>query len=125
MKVEGYFDSLKKANEVVEKLKDAGFNEASLDLKDETIKDKNTITNLPGTETNTSLSDLVLESGDRGIKIDQAPLTASDPMVSGMAGFNEIADLSHKIVVKTSPDDFDKAKKIIAEMGGTLNNPNV
>lgn len=122
MKVEGYFDSLKKANEAVSALKNAGFQNASLDLMDETIKERNVITNLPGTEMNTSLSDLVLESGNRGIDIGKAPLSAADPMVSSMAGFEEIADLGHKIVVEVNNSAVDEAKNIISKMGGSLDN---
>ncbi|SNT09286.1 hypothetical protein SAMN05446037_103912 [Anaerovirgula multivorans] len=122
MKTEGYFDSLKEANEAITALKNAGFKNTSLDLMDETIKEKNVITNLPGTEMNTSLSDLVLESGNRGIDIGKAPLSAADPMVSGMAGFEEIADLSHKIVVEADSKDIKEAKSIISKMGGSSDN---
>lgn len=120
MRIAGYFDSLKNANKAIDELRKAGYEKAFLDLKDETMKDKNTITNLPGTQMNTSLSDLVLESGNRGIDIDKAPLSAADPLVSGIAGFKEITDLSHKIVVEVKKNSADDAKSIIEKMGGSL-----
>ncbi|AOY77601.1 hypothetical protein [Clostridium formicaceticum] len=121
MRIEGFFDNFKKTNEVIDALKAAGFKTAFLDLKDERIGERNLITNLPGTETSPSLSNLVLESGNRGADVEQSPLAAANPMVSGMAGFEEIADYSHKVVVEANAKDVDRAKDIISKMGGELN----
>ncbi|SDK36691.1 hypothetical protein [Natronincola ferrireducens] len=125
MKIAGYFNSLKIANEAIEALHRVGFKNATLDLKDNTVGDGNYITNLPGTEMSTSLSNLILESGDRGIDIDKAPLSAANPMVSGMAGFDEIADYGHKIVVDADDEDEEEIKALITKFGGELNIPDM
>jgi len=52
------------------------------------------------------------------------PLAAASPMVSGMGGFEEIADVNYKVIVNTEDNNAEKAKQIIKKMGGDLNDPN-
>ena len=52
------------------------------------------------------------------------PLAAASPMVSGMGGFEEIADVNYKVIVNTEDNNVEKAKQIIKKMGGDLNDPN-
>ncbi|SKC40934.1 hypothetical protein [Maledivibacter halophilus] len=49
----------------------------------------------------------------------------ASPMVSGMGRMNEVADIDCKVVVEAEENDMDDAKKIIKDMGGILDNPNV
>lgn len=125
MKITGYFDSLKKADNTVKKLKNLGFSNAYVDSNDHYIEARNMRTNLAGTETAPSLSGLVLNSGDPFVEEDKAPLAAANPMVSGMAGFEEIADYSFIAVVETDEKNKDQVAKIIKSMGGELYNPNI
>ncbi|MCX7921959.1 MAG: hypothetical protein N3B21_08110 [Clostridia bacterium] len=125
MKVEGFFRSIKAANEAVEKLKNTGVNKAFVDLNDHYNEERNIETNLPGTETSTSLSGLVLESDAHGIARGKSPLNAASPMVSGMGGFEEIADINCKVIVEAGEQEVNKVKQIIKEMGGELDSPNL
>lgn len=124
MKVEGYFANIKTANEAVAKLKEAGFDKAVVDINDHYIDDRNVETNLAGTEMSTSLSGLVLESDANGIGKGKSPLNAASPMVSGMGGFEEIADVNCKVIVNTDERASGQAKQILREMGGDLEGPN-
>jgi hypothetical protein len=126
MKVEGFFHSIKNANDTIKKLKESGFSKAYLDLNEHYIGERNVEQNVIGTENAVSLSDMVLGSGsptlsDRG----KAALAAASPMVSGFGNFDEIADINCKVIVETDDDSGDKARRIIEEMGGNLNSPNV
>ncbi len=127
MKIEGYFPSIKAANEAIKQLQQAGYKTSYLDLKDEYEESRNTNINFAGTETGSSLSDLVLGSGGT-VQEDRskAPAAAADPMVSGMANMKEITDVNSKITVELDNKNNSKdAEKIIKKMGGTLDNPDV
>jgi hypothetical protein len=124
MKIEGFFKNIKRANKVVEELKKEGFSNAAVDINDH-FTDRNVETNLPGTVSAPSLSGLVLKSGDYAVERAKAPLTAASPMVSGMGGFEEIADVNYKIVVEADEKDIDKVKQIISKLGGNLDSPNI
>lgn len=124
MQIEGFFGKLKTANDTIEKIKGLGIKDVFLDMNDHYNEDRNVQTNLPGTETSVSLSGLVLGSGAYGISRDKAPLNAASPMVSGMGGFEEIADVNCKVIVNLKEEDASKVKQIIREMGGDLESPN-
>lgn len=117
MKVVGYFNTLKKANEAIDGLRKAGFENTYLDLKEEELRDINVTRNVAGTETATSLSELVLKSGSGGFERDKTPLTAADPMVSGMGGFDEIADFSYKVSVETSNENKIRVRNLLNGLG--------
>ncbi|QUH20430.1 hypothetical protein [Alkaliphilus sp. B6464] len=120
MKIEGYFDNLKNANEAVNLLKESGLNNASLDLNDN-FPDRNVERNIAGTETAPNLSNLVLGSGNLGFTDStKAPLLAASPMVSGMAGFEEIAGYNYKVVAEISDEEVEQAKKIFHQFGGSI-----
>lgn len=125
MKIEGYFSGIKRANEVAKELRRSGFGTAYVDLNDHYMQDRNVQTNLPGSVTAPSLANLVLKSGAYGIEGSKSPLAAASPMVSGMGGFEEIADVNCKVVVEVNSDTEKTAKSIIENMGGELQNPNV
>lgn len=127
MKIEAYFKSIKRANDTVTKLNASGFTKAYTDLKDNMSTDLNMVTNLAGTEAAGSNSGLVLKSEGHLPNDDprKTPLEASSPMVSGMAGFEEITDLNCRVVVEADPENMDEIKKVLSSMGGNLNNPNV
>lgn len=126
MKIEGYFSGIKNANEAVEKLKSAGFNNSIRDINDHYVEFNNGIqARLPGTEDAPNLSSLVLNSGEHIEDPSKRPLDAASPMVSGMGGFEEIMDVNYKVVVNIDSEDVEKAKQIIKSMGGDLRDPNL
>lgn len=125
MKIEGYFSSMKNANETAAKLKDKGFDKVFVDMNDHYIENRNVEINVPGTETAASLTGLVMESDAQGIGMRKGPLAAASPMVSGMGGFEEIADVSCKVVVEADESSKDRVKQVIREMGGELDSPHV
>lgn len=126
MKLEGFFGNIKNANDTIKQLKQSGFENPYLDLNDFYDENKNTRRNIPGTANGSSLSNLVLGSG-ANIVTDRskAPLAAANPMVSGMGRMNEITDINCKVVVEVDDNNVENAKKIIEDMDGTVDNPNV
>jgi hypothetical protein len=126
MKIEAYFSGIKNANEAVQKLKNAGFNNALADINDHYVEFNNGVQpRLPGTENAPNLSSLVLSSGEHIEDSSKKPLDAASPMVSGMGGFEEIMDVNYKVAVNIDLKDVDKAKQIISESGGDLRDPNL
>lgn len=125
MKIESYFANIGTANKALERLKSAGFSNAFVDLNDHYDPRRNVRTNLPGTETSPSLSGLVLESDSHVVDRSKGPLTAANPMVSGIGTFDEIADVNCRVIVEAGEGNADTARRIMKEMGGSLDNPNV
>ena len=123
MIIEGYFSSMKIANEVLAKLKSEGFKGAFVDINEH---NNNTYSQrgLVGTEEISSLSGAVLgEVNTRGGG-GNSPLAAASPMVSGMGGFEEIANINCKVVVDVNEGSIENTKNIISSMGGTTDDPN-
>lgn len=126
MKIEGFFGNIKKANDTIKQLNETGFKKAYLDLNDYYDVNRNNQINQAGTENSASLADLVLGSGSTIVSDrSKAPLAAASPMVSGMGKMSEVADVDCKVVVEVEDNNIDNAKKIIRDMGGSLDNPNV
>jgi hypothetical protein len=101
MKLEGYFSGIKAANIAVERLNKAGYKEAVADLNDHYILDNNPGVNIPGTDIGAkNLSSYVLNSDEGLDDPRKGPLLAASPMVSGMGGFEEIADVNYRVTVK-------------------------
>ena len=119
MKIEGYFSSVKTANEVVERLKSEGYKGAFVDIN-EHMNNAYSERGLLGTENIASLSQAVLGEGEKV----NSPLAAASPMASGMGGFEEIANINCKVVVEASDRNLESAKNIINSMGGTTDDPN-
>jgi len=119
MKIEGFFSSVKTANEVVSKLKSEGYTGAFVDINDH-FNDAYSERGLLGTENISSLSQAVMGEGEKV----NSPLAAASPMASGMGGFEEIANVNCKVVVEISGRNLEAAKKIISSMGGDLEDPN-
>lgn len=125
MKIEGYFTGIKAANETVEALKKVGIINAVADINDHYVGNDNAGINNPGTDSSTnSLASLVLRSDEPLSDPRLGPLVAASPMVSGMGGFQEIADVNYKVIVDTENKDAERAKQIMKKMGGDLNDPN-
>lgn len=125
MKIESYFSGIKAASEAVEALKKVGINNAVADLNDHYTGNTNSGTNLPGTASSSnSLASYVLSSDESLSDPMLGPLAAASPMVSGMGGFEEIADVNYKVIVNTEDNNAENAKQIIKKMGGDLNDPN-
>lgn len=125
MELVGYFETLKKANEAVKQLQDSGFHNASSDMNDHYIEENDAHINLAGTETAPSLSGLVMNSGDSDLDMSKRPLAAADPAVSGMSGFDEITNINNRVLVEVNENNLSNAKKIIEEIGGTIEDPDV
>jgi len=123
MKIESYFSGIKNANIAVEKLKSEGFKNAFSDINSHDSIN-NVIVKEGGVLNASSLSGIVLNSSNTLYTTDQGPLAAASPMASGMGGFEEIADVNYKVVVDTDENDGDRAKQIIQELGGDLDDPN-
>lgn len=119
MKIEGYFSGIKAANEAVEALKNVGIQDAVADINDH-YTGLTDPSNSGAGRNPVNLSDLVLTNDDH----NAGSLAAASPMVSGMGGFEEIADANYRVIVNIDDKDAEKAKQIIAKMGGDLNDPN-
>lgn len=125
MKIEGFFSGIKRANEVARELRRAGFGTAYVDINDHYIFNRNVQTNNAGTTSSPSLASLVLNSGNYEKYEGMSFMAAASPMVSGMGGFEEIADVNCKVVVEVNEETEKTAKGIIENMGGTIENPNL
>ena len=124
MKIEGYFSGIKNANTAVEKLKTAGYLKSVSDLNEHYSMRNNTFPSLGGNNNAPSLSNIVLNSGNSLEDINNGPLLAASPMVSGMGSFEEVADINYKVTVEAEDKEVDTIKEIISNMGGILDNPN-
>ena len=126
MEIVSFFGNIKKANEAVGKLNEFGC-KVYVDSNSHYDEDTNMKTDIPGTETAPTLSGLVINSGEGPAILDQSKgsLMAAMPDVSGMAGFEEIASISCKVIVEDNGKDKNKIENIITKYGGTLDNPNV
>lgn len=127
MKIEAYFKTIKRANDTVKELKASGFNNAFVDMRENYESDLNITTNLAGTETSGSNSGLVLKS-EGHIPTDdprKSPLEAASPMVSGLGGFEEIADYNCKVVIETDSKSAEEVKDILNKMGAKLDSPDL
>lgn len=122
MKIEGYFNSIKTANEVVEKLRSEGFRGAFVDIN-EHMNNAYSQSGLVGSENISSLSEAIFGDGNRGERIN-SPLAAASPMASGMGEFEEIANINCKVVIEGNDSNIENAKNIISSMGGTTDDPN-
>lgn len=125
MKIQGYFSTIKNADMAVNKLKNLGFSNTYRDINDHVGLNNSTESSIPGTENAPSLAGVVLNSGEPINYQDKATLAAASPMVSGMGGFEEIADINYKVVVDASSDDAENIKRIIEEAGGDIEDPNL
>ena len=126
MKIEAYFSGIKNANEAVEKLKGAGFNNSVSDINDHYLEYNTGLSAvLPGDENTPNLSSLVLNSGPSIEDPSKRPLNAASPMVSGMGSFEEIEDVNYRVIVNLDENDENKAREIIKQMGGDFKDPNL
>lgn len=123
MKIEGYFDSIKTANEAVAKLKSEGFEGAFVDINDH-MNDAYSQRGLVGSKEISSLSGAILGETNNIGEEGSSPLSAASPMASGMGGFEEIANINCKVVVEAGDKNTENAKNIISDMGGTTDDPN-
>jgi len=123
MKIESYFSGIKNANIAVEKLKREGFTKAYSDINSHDSIN-NVVAKEGGVLNSLSLSGIVLNSSNTLYTTEQGPLAAASPMASGMGGFDEIADVNYKVIVDVDEKDVSRAKQIIKDLGGDLENPN-
>ncbi|GKX68234.1 hypothetical protein [Inconstantimicrobium mannanitabidum] len=123
MKIEGFFSDIKSANGTVDKLKSAGFTGAFVDINEHNNNAYSERGRL-GTEEISTLSEAVLGEGNNRGESVNSPLAAASPMVSGMGGFEEIANINCKVVVEVNDGNIENAKQVIKDMGGTTDDPN-
>lgn len=123
MKIEGYFSSIKTANEAVARLKSEGFDGTFVDIN-EHRNNAYSQSGVVGSEEIASLSSAVLGENNSRREGGNSPLAAASPMASGMGGFEEIANINCKVVVEASNKDIENARNIISSMGGTTDDPN-
>jgi hypothetical protein len=123
MKIESYFSGIKNANIAVEKLKREGFTKAYSDINSHDSIN-NVVAKEGGVLNSSSLSGIVLSSSNTLYTTEQGPLAAASPMASGMGGFDEIADVNYKVIVDADEKEVIRAKQIIKELGGDLEDPN-
>ena len=124
IKIEGYFSNIKRANEVLAKLKSEGFKGAFVDMN-EHINDVYSERGLVGSKEISSLSEAVLGKSSNSGEGGSSPLAAASPMVSGMGSFEEVADINCKVVVNVNDENIENAKTIITSMDGTIDDPNI
>lgn len=124
MKVEAYFSGIKNANEAVDKLKSQGIN-AYADLNDHYQVNTDVRTKEVGPLSTASNSDLVLNSGTPSGSTGKSPLLAASPMVSGMGGFEEIADVNYKVIINVDSNKEGTVKNIIESLEGSMQSPNL
>ena len=123
MKIESYFSGIKNANIAVEKLKREGFTKAYSDINSHDSIN-NVVAKEGGVLNSSSLSGIVLSSSNTLYTTEQGPLAAASPMASGMGGFDEIADVNYKVIVDADEKEVIRAKQIIKDLGGDLEDPN-
>jgi hypothetical protein len=118
MKIEAYFDSIKTAKETVEKLRGEGFKGAFVDINEHN-NDVYSQRGMVGSDEVPTLSSAVLGE-DNG----NSPIAAASPMASGMAGFQEIANINCKVVVESDDRNEENVRNLIKSMGGTTKDLN-
>ncbi|WP_234122481.1 hypothetical protein [Clostridium hydrogenum] len=124
MKIQAFFSGIKNSNKVVSKLKSEGI-DAYTDINDHYDINAENRSMTKNFLTSPSNSNLVLNSASPSTgRDDRSPLSAASPMVSGMGGFEEIADVNYKVIVNVDPSNKKKAEEIIKELGGEIKNPN-
>jgi hypothetical protein len=124
LRIEAYFRNTKEALDAASNLKRSGYNHNYIDMNEHYVYNIDPGTNLAGTETGQSLSNLTLGSGDVVIgDRTKAPLMAASPMASGMGGFEETASIRCKLIVDTGNNSEETAKSIILNSGGSIDNP--
>lgn len=125
MKIEAFFSGIKNANEVVSKFKNEGI-DAYTDINDHYDLDVENRSVSKNFLTSPSNSNLVLNSASPSTgRDDRSPLSAASPMVSGMGGFEEIADVNYKVIINTDDSGKKKVEEIIKSCGGSLRSPNL
>ena len=120
MKIEARFKKYPDAFNILTKLKAKGLEDAHIPADSFSLNQNGNI-DVPGSHNATSLSNLVLNSGD---DTDQtpSPLGAADPMVSGMGGFEEITEDTYSVVVNADEGNFDQIRHLIVNAGGRIEN---
>lgn len=123
MKIEGYFSSMKAANETVNKLKSQGLNGAFVDINEHRTEAYSKDNQVASADIPT-LSQAVLGTNNGAGDGSSSPLAAASPMASGMGGFEEIADINCKVVVEAADGNEENVKNTIRSMGGSTDDPN-
>lgn len=118
--VTGYFASIYQAQRAISLLNEQGFKKTSLDIVDRFSNDTHTKNHGVLSVNNGSLSTLVLKPEEGVIPMEQRPLYAADPHVSGMGRFSEIADANIIITVKAEDNDENRIIEIIKQNDGEI-----
>lgn len=116
MRVKAYFYSLSNANKVKEELNKMGI-KSFIDIIDKYADTYNDKRNIAGTVTGPSLASLVLKSG-YPFDIRKSPLMMSDPMISGIGDYEEVADFNIQLNIDVTDDKIDSVSKIVNSYNG-------
>ncbi|WP_294182081.1 hypothetical protein [uncultured Clostridium sp.] len=116
MRVEIYYNGLKNANNAVEKLKNAGFPNAMVDLNDNYIDLYNTNSNL---ESDMNFSN-VINSRKFTNDSSQKMSISGSPMSGGFENLREIENTNYKVVIDSDSFNLQKLKEVIGETGGQI-----
>lgn len=125
MHIEGFFPTMKEANDAISKLKSLGYTHAVLDMNDHYIENRNTDINRAGNAEAPSLTGLVFQSGPAAIDENLGPLLAASPMASGFGRFDEVANINCKVIVKADNESEAEVQAVIKEFGGITESPNI
>ncbi len=113
MKIEGFFENSKVANETIAELKESGFQKAYVDLNDNY-----------NIEASKELSGLSEPANNQIIGYKKSPLKPTNSQISCMGFFDEAVNCNCRVVVDIDIDNNEKVKEIITKNGGIFENPN-
>ena len=118
MRIEIYYNGIKNANDAVKKLKNAGFQNAIVDLNDNYIDLYNANSDL---EPDINFSN-VINSDRFSRNSSQKVRTSGSPLLGGYGNSREIENTNYKVVINSDFFDSQKLKEILRETGGQIKN---
>ncbi|CAB1245041.1 hypothetical protein [Clostridium sp. HV4-5-A1G] len=118
MRIEIYYNGIKNANDAVKKLKNAGFQNAIVDLNDNYIDLYNANSDL---EPDINFSN-VINSDRFSRNSSQKVRTSGSPLLGGYGNSREIENTNYKVVINSDSFDSQKLKEILRETGGQIKN---
>ncbi|MEY8000037.1 hypothetical protein AB8U03_07465 [Clostridium sp. Mt-5] len=118
MRIEIYYNGIKNANNAMEKLKNAGFNNTAVDLNDNYIDLYNSNS---GLGSGINFSNIINSEGSIR-NSSQKVLDSGSPMLGGFGNLREIEDTNYKVIINSDSFDSQKLKEIIRETGGQIKN---
>ncbi|MCX8128645.1 MAG: hypothetical protein N3I35_00905 [Clostridia bacterium] len=118
--ISAVFEKMGEGKKAVDALRETGYKRAYLDMVDNYLSEYSSEINFAGTRSAPSLSALVLKSDGHILNIDKGPLVASNPMVSGIGAYREMADAGTRLIVHVEDEKVEEVKKLIRSYGGKI-----